>query len=705
MSIIYSSAVGATKYVPSYRMQDGGYVMSFKTLGAMLASSAKRIGAESIWEAGGLYYREAALTALDHHLTTAGGVKLYVIPLYGPDLPLYPLSAFGAALDGVTDDTTAWKTALQAIQDGGGGGLLIRGIARVTEHVSITDWSKDVTLMGTDADNDGIHLTVSDTRIIKGTAAAPINLRLENVQLRGNWAADPRESPEEAWLIDVFGLRSLFAINCKFTSSQKGLVKARAEESAEAWYCTFEEAARDGWNMTGSRNTKFIGNTVRHVRDDAVALHVYVGATDSSIGQHIVSNNYFQDCSGIAALGARNLLVANNVGVLMRTRFCSIGVDPFWGEGYLTPLNVLVEGNVIQDLLDASFFEGESANHQFYTYVFPVTPSDGGVLEGIPGEPAAGGGIVPLYGNLDGAGEGSYFAPAQAVTIRNNKFMRTREAGVSYSSYGFGQYLTPTGYADGTPSDAHLNAECRFRSGIRDFAFTDNFIQGVKYGLVFDFANDSAFRNGRVSGNTFRDTRSNCIVTSAPGAGNVLDVRFDDNTIDGDPFYLAPGRGQDGSFAAAEDMTAFHLTNCIGWQGQGNRVFNCSQVERATGSVRNWSGRNYQYGQCSSAGFSTGNRGIGLPAEAAKDWWLIDYDADTTSPTWGQIATNVEFSNTQPETGYWLQGMFVRNKGSDRYIPDGNGMLLEGWVRRSTGNAHVAQTDWLPVYQATQSAL
>lgn len=63
----------------------------------------------------GYVYQIAASTASDAHLTTAGGVKLYVIP----DTNGYNVRAFGAKGDGVTDDSAAVASAIRAIEGGG----------------------------------------------------------------------------------------------------------------------------------------------------------------------------------------------------------------------------------------------------------------------------------------------------------------------------------------------------------------------------------------------------------------------------------------------------------------------------------------------------------------------------------------------------------------------------------------------------------
>lgn len=61
--------------------------------------------------ADGFSYEVAASGASDHHVTTAGGVKLYVLPTDKG----YNVKAFGAAGDNSTDDTAAVQAAIDAV--------------------------------------------------------------------------------------------------------------------------------------------------------------------------------------------------------------------------------------------------------------------------------------------------------------------------------------------------------------------------------------------------------------------------------------------------------------------------------------------------------------------------------------------------------------------------------------------------------------
>lgn len=83
---------------------------SFDTVAALLADTGLTYAAApagTIVEAGGFRYEVAASAATDHHVTTAGGVKLYVLPgANGASI-----DAFGAVGNGVTDDRAVFIKA------------------------------------------------------------------------------------------------------------------------------------------------------------------------------------------------------------------------------------------------------------------------------------------------------------------------------------------------------------------------------------------------------------------------------------------------------------------------------------------------------------------------------------------------------------------------------------------------------------------
>ncbi len=96
------------------------FLSGFPSLAAMLADTARGY---DFYEAGqglfvlaeGYRYIVAASNTSDQHLTTAAGLKLYVVP---SDEGVYNFGAFAPAANGVTDDYAKLMTALGAVETG-----------------------------------------------------------------------------------------------------------------------------------------------------------------------------------------------------------------------------------------------------------------------------------------------------------------------------------------------------------------------------------------------------------------------------------------------------------------------------------------------------------------------------------------------------------------------------------------------------------
>jgi hypothetical protein len=109
---------------------EGAGARSFTNIDALLAntqitynSGSNQVVAGNIVRtlAEGFAYRVAASSASDHHVTTAGGVKLYVLP--GDNG--FNVRAFGAKGDNRTDDTAAFNAAIRANGPWGGPAQLL----------------------------------------------------------------------------------------------------------------------------------------------------------------------------------------------------------------------------------------------------------------------------------------------------------------------------------------------------------------------------------------------------------------------------------------------------------------------------------------------------------------------------------------------------------------------------------------------------
>lgn len=89
----------------------GAELIGRRTVTQLLADTSPARGAGAKWYADAFTYVEAASAATDHHLTTAGGVKLYVQPGEGGRADV---RAFGCFLNGIADDTAALQRAFDS---------------------------------------------------------------------------------------------------------------------------------------------------------------------------------------------------------------------------------------------------------------------------------------------------------------------------------------------------------------------------------------------------------------------------------------------------------------------------------------------------------------------------------------------------------------------------------------------------------------
>ncbi len=705
MPIIYPPAAGFTKYLPSTRMLDGAFLCEFQSVQSMVNSSVPAFGEGTLWRAGDFSYLEAPQLAADHHLTTASGVKLYVQPIngFGAEFPQFALEAFNPALDGVTDDAEVLTLALEAIQSAGGGSLIWSGTAYVGSTLSTDGWLGDFALLGR-GNTAGLKTSIDDISVIGGTPGEALNITIRNLQITGAWEDNNMQSEQDRWLLHIPSAGDVEIQDCRIGSSQKGAVKFGNARSFRMIGTTIHECARGGVNISGTQQTRFEGNVFEHLGDDAISLHTTESATSVS-REHIVQGNHFVDCQGINALGVRNLLVSKNTGERIRTHFVRSGYDSSFEEGNGTVLGLSVTGNVINDCLNVRMINNDGDNN-YWIHVNNAAPSGGPDLPANPGEPDPSGGIVPLAGNVFGIGADAPKAGAWGLNISDNQFLRTRQAVANYSDWGEGLLFDDTGYHDPAVTELSLMPYVRFYSGTRTLSWSNNILMGFRgFRFFFRASSDAGFRQCKISDSHFIWSGGGSIFDLGGSGGNrILDVQFRNLVLDGDRFYANAAHANDGSWSSESAMTAFNLPGCLGYSIAGCHVMNVSRIENSGGALR-WSAEaNYQYGQCVSDGFSTENRGIGVPMPASENWQLIDCDADTGSATWGQVRSVPQSMPSVPTGGYWLKGMFVRNSSGTAMSPDGSGRLLTGWRRAITGNGNVSGTDWLPIYAATTPA-
>lgn len=145
-----------------------GAARTFETVADMLAHPAASAPVGAIWNAGPHTYRVAAAVAADQHLTTAGGVKLYLYDM--SDISFNALGADEGAADNSTEIQLAFDLWIATIQGGKPSRLHGEGDLTITSPVVIESTSN--LTVGGELDMTGCRI-ISDL----GSAGIPVTFR------------------------------------------------------------------------------------------------------------------------------------------------------------------------------------------------------------------------------------------------------------------------------------------------------------------------------------------------------------------------------------------------------------------------------------------------------------------------------------------------------------------------------------------------
>ena len=128
-----------------------------------------------------------------------------------------------------------------------------------------------------------------------------------------------------------------------------------------------------------------------------------------------------------------------------------------------------------------------------------------------------------------------------------------------------------------------------------------------------------------------------------------------------------------------------HLLTTDGmWTNSSSlRVFNTYPNNFANNTLRNVSG-NYGLPKTNKILYQTDGKYMN-PISNASPSEFIPYDEST-----GELLNVIQEKGTMPTTGYYHAGTYVMTNYTS------NGPI--GWYRATTGNGHVLNTDWIPLY-------
>lgn len=230
--------------------EDGNitFLSGFASLSAMLADTARGY---SFYEAGqgivvlaeGYRYTVAASGASDHHLTTAAGLKLYVVP---SDEGVYNFKAFNPAANGTTDDYAKLMLALSAVETGvapnkiGPTIFFPKGVYRFNTTVELHN---RVTLLGAGNDIDGSVLVFAS-----GVSGFVVNAF--------NTGAGTAISEASATTAELSGAQGSIFTGLHFSSGAVGAKPSARADVDGIWLrapATITDCAFQGWPGAGVR--------------------------------------------------------------------------------------------------------------------------------------------------------------------------------------------------------------------------------------------------------------------------------------------------------------------------------------------------------------------------------------------------------------------------------------------------------------------
>ena len=638
---------------------------------------------------------------------------------------------FGARGDGVTNDVQSIQAAFDAAaaKPRGGEVWFPPGTYRLDVSFALLRPRSNVTVRGAGRGRTVIVIDdaigaingdgISNAVIGGGGSFLPLSdFHVRDLTLRGR--ADVARTVG-AQMMRLSGT-NLSVENCEFIYSRNmGMVIVNSDQVAVR-NCRVYRTVADGIAVWDSSNVIIEGNEIVGANDDAISAHAASVATVPVRSGIVIANNTITESQGIAVLGPKSVVIANNVmRRIMGTGIRVLAPARVDAQGQTPNFALRITNNVMTDVFRRPEPNSRTAV-QFYIWIEGGVRNAGGGAAA-PGEPAVGtGAVASLYGTGAGILYGTdstnpaVSAPAGYWSeISNNHLVRTLPAVAAVSDWGYaseglwvGDNGDGSGFYNGAVSEAQLNTMAiLINPALRNCRIAGNTIQTTgSHGILFNTntygavtTRDMDYDGVTIEGNRIADVSVAAIAGPPNGAHRVL-VRH--NEIDADPRFRAATRGAGGTWSAATGLDGVLLGGCSGFVVSGNAFRNVATAVRQVGVVRNVVGGNTLHGDPVSVGFSTANRGVGTMEAGGAGWLHVVETSDPADALYGRIKTApVVSAAAMPTTGTYVVGHFVAASAP----VSGNRQTLMGWLRMTTGSSHVPGTDWSAVYGADGAAL
>ncbi len=609
---------------------------------------------------------------------------------------------FGAVGDGVTDDRNAFQAAFDEANAAGGGVVYIPAGRYRKADTANNVWTiySNTSLAG-EGDQSVIFFDDKSTQVRSGNdmiitdPSGTGNIEFKNFKVEGTLLTELNMTNQKFCFTgnNINGLRfenitmvGLRAMATAFNQVKNGIFTGNR----------LEYIALDGLRATSSQNVIFSNNTFKAVTDDCIAAHAY-NADSPRAGSFIITNNTIEASQGIKVLGAKELIISNNV--MRRMLRTPIHIETTGAaniEGQTNSLSINITGNTISDT-----FGDRGTNSAIYCIY-----QNGRSKQALAQQPGVS--TLPYdYNYLTNINNGATVRSGMfGFNITNNIISRTLGDTAQYSNFGYGQLfdrITTGFYSNPAVNSAsQITHGIIFGSGINGLNISDNTISGTTFtgiNLVnITTSNIIDFNNVTISRNTIIDVVGYGILCNTSGSGvGASNILITSNTFDIDPFYRNANHAANNTWTATSGAAGILNSFLIGLYVSDNVFKNCASTGLQGPPIIYPSGRNYIYADFTIGGPNDAGTNYGVRLiPAFKNNIVIPIFGDPTASNYGQIRnTIVKTSFTQPASGYYISGTFVENANPVVAGTLGSQYTISGWFRLTTGNAHVANTDWV----------
>lgn len=614
---------------------------------------------------------------------------------------------FGAVGDGVTDDTAAIlkafthaSTQINPIVYFPAGTYAVTSSATVqfelTEGMEVVGDGMAASIIKWTAQNPGTTICL----IGRPTSATQINFAsIRDLAVRGDHDTSGYVS-NSSYPFLIYKCSSLHIDSVKVTHSRMMSIVTRACYSVDVSNCIVQYGARDGINTADCNFVKITNNRVEYVDDDAIAVHT----TTSSVADRncVISNNTIRFSQGIKALGQRSTTISSN-----SLEYCfgqGISVDAIPAtipdqSGSTAIMGVVITGNSIKNNFDRQYIDNLNQGAPYIT----VNSSSAvpGTLTVIPGTPDPATGITvspyPYYYTPNNSSMTQPVADSINVLISNNILVRDMYPTAAISDYGFGSFYMRTGPVDPAVTEsAYRVTGIELGGRLKNINISNNMLAGIYAGI--SLRGSAEIYSTNISSNYVFDCK---IGISVDGSNTrTHEIHVNKNTFDLDPYFTSTLRGASGTYTAQGLLTVLFIQNSYGFTFDQNTIKNTSRVcDYDIGStsvgqsarVSSFNGNNI-YCDPVSIGFSTSNKGVGnIPYGSL----ITVFDCNPNSATYNTIKNFCPLQgDTIPTAGTYIRGHIVKKNNAVVAGTGPNQYVVTGWVRLTTGSAHVLNTDW-----------